>query len=311
MKTPLRVTTVIVSYNTCDELLRCVSSLRASEDLPCEIIVVDNASSDGSSQALRGSFPEVRLIENTVNLGFARACNQGIREAHSPFVLLLNSDAEIRSGALGALVGLLESRPGVGILGPRTVNGDGTIQVSFGPDLTPVSEWRQRRLVRGVRRREPGALRRAQRMTEAEHEPAWVSASCLLARREVFEAVGGLDEGFFLYEEDVDLCVRVRRAGWRVLFTPEVDVVHHLGRSMSRTPMRASLEYHKSHLRYYEKHRGILERTTLKLVLMASSLWGWVRALGPGEARLHRRRLYGEVLRLAWARGSGTQKPLA
>ena len=190
------------------------------------------------------------------NVGFARACNQGWRASRAPHVLFLNPDAEVTPGAVETLVGLLESRPAVGAVGPRTRSADGTIQVSTGPDLTPLAELRQRRLVLGVARREPGRSREAEALHAREHEPAWVSGSCLIARRAALEAVGGFDEGFFLYEEDADLCRRLRQAGWRVVFTPAAEVRHQLGRSMSKAPRRARLEYHRSHLRYYRKHNG-------------------------------------------------------
>jgi len=143
------------------------------------------------------------------------------------------------------------------------------VQVSSGPDLTPLSEWRQRRLVRGVEAREGAALALAARLYSSEHEPAWVSGSCLLTRRAHLETVSGLDESFFLYEEDVDLCVRIRRLGYRVLFTPAAEVLHHKGRSMARVPALARLEYHRSHLRYYGKHRGPLPVAFLRAYLFA------------------------------------------
>jgi hypothetical protein len=307
-----RVAAVVVSHNTRDDLIRCLSSLGKRAGVPCEVVVVDNASGDGSAAAARGAFPEAHMVVNPVNVGFARACNQGIHASAAPYVLLLNSDAELLPGALPALVQVLEARPRVGIVGPRTVSGDGTIQVSFGPDLRPLSEWRQRRLVRGVRRRRRAALRRADALAEKEREPDWVSASCLLARREALEAVEGFDEGFFLYEEDVDLCVRVRQAGWQVLFTPAAQVLHHMGRSMSSAPARARLEYHRSHLRYYLKHRGARDRAVLRLSLAAVGLWGWLRAVGPGKAREEGRRLHGMTLRLAWTGApTGSDAPLA
>jgi GT2 family glycosyltransferase len=196
-------------------------------------------------------------------------------------VLLLNSDAEVRPGTIETLLELLETRPTVGIVGPRTVGSDGVVQVSSGPDLTPFAEWRQRRLVRGVEAGDEGALALAARRYSAEHEPTWVSGSCLLTRRAHLEAVGGLDEAFFLYEEDVDLCVRVGRLGYRVLFTPAADVLHHRGRSMARVPDLARLEYHRSHLLYYRKHHGPLRVAFLRAYLAVLG----VRAAAMGVAR--------------------------
>jgi N-acetylglucosaminyl-diphospho-decaprenol L-rhamnosyltransferase len=280
------VSVVIVSYNTRDELLRCLRSL-TPEALVSETLVVDNASSDGSVEAARAAFPSVRVIASQENLGFSRANNVGLAEARAPYVLVLNSDAELRPGAVEALAAVLDARPDVAVVGPRTLNADGSVQVSFGPALTLLSELRQRRLVRGVRQRDPAVLREVEAAALVEQEPAWVSASCLLARRTALDAIGGFDEGFFLYEEDVDLCVRLRAAGWSIVFTPTAEVLHHLGRSMERTPWRARLEYHRSHLRYYRKHNGWLATTALRALLLASGIFGWLASLRDPDAHEH------------------------
>jgi GT2 family glycosyltransferase len=132
--------------------------------------------------------------------------------------------------------------------------------------------------VRGVRRGVPEVLREAEDRHAREHEPGWVSGACLMARREALEAVGGFDEGFFLYEEDADLCRRLRGAGWRVIFTPAARISHQLGQSMARVPQRARLEYHRSHLLYYRKHNGPLDRGALRLVLLGQALAGLARS---------------------------------
>jgi len=258
------VTAVIVSYNTRELLLAGLASLRGVT-CPLEVVVVDNASADGSAEAVRAQYPDVYLIASPENGGFSKANNLGIRAADAAYVLVLNSDAAVQPGAVEAMVDLLHRRRDVAIVGPRTLSPDGTIQVSFGPDLTPWNELRQRRLVHGVKARRPWALRRAHALASVEHEPAWVSGSCFLARRDVLEEVGLFDEGFFLYEEDVDLCVRVRKAGYRVVFTPTATVVHHLGRSMETASTRAREEYKKSHLRFYEKHNHPLWARLLRL----------------------------------------------
>jgi GT2 family glycosyltransferase len=296
-----RVSAVIVSFNTRDHLLRCVASLETHASLPIEVIVVDNGSHDGSVAALRAAHPDVRVLENGANLGFAAACNRGLREARAPYCLLINSDAEICPGAVLALAAVLDERPEVGIAGPRTVGADGGPQVSFGPDLTPLAEWRQRRLVVALREGKAAAVREVEALSAREQEPVWVSGSCLLARKTALDAVGGLDERFFLYEEDVDLCLRVRRAGWRVVYTPSALVRHHLGKSMETAPALSRLEYDKSHLRFYAKHRGLGARALLRLYLAGSAAAGWVAALGPGPGRRERRRERSDALRIAVA----------
>jgi GT2 family glycosyltransferase len=261
------VSVVIVSYNTRELLLACLTSL-AHAALPLQVIVVDNASTDGSVEAARGHELPVEVIANADNVGFSKANNIGLENALAPYVLILNSDAAVRPGTIETMVQVLDTRPEIGIVGPRTVGTDGHIQVSFGPDLTPWSEWRQRRLVRGVKRGDPAALRRAEALASAERTVPWVSGSCLLARSDLLAHLGGFDEGFFLYEEDVDLCVRARRAGFHVLFTPRAEVVHHLGRSMAQASERARQAYRDSHLRFYAKHNGPIDRALLHLWML-------------------------------------------
>jgi GT2 family glycosyltransferase len=296
-----RVTAVVVSYNTREQLRRCLASLRAHAAVSCEVVVVDNASADGSADAVENEFPEARLIRNRENVGFSRANNQALPEVRAAYVLILNSDAELTPGALPALAALLAARPRLGAVGPRTLSADGTVQVSFGPALTPLAEWRQRRLVRGVKRRDPAALKQATARAATEHEPEWISGSCLLARKEALDSVGGFDESFFLYEEDVDLCLRLRRAGWSILFTPAAEVVHHLGRSTQADPAHARLEYHRSHLRFYRKHNGRVLAAALRAFIGGGAALGWLLSLGPGAARQQRRREHGEILGLALA----------
>ena len=278
-----RAAVVVVSFEARDALLAALASVQAHAGLPVETVVIDNASADGSAEAARTAHPESLVIANRENVGFARACNQGWRAARAPVVVFLNPDSEVPPGALPALVGLLEARPDVGAAGPRTRNADGTIQVSSGPDLGLSAEWRQRRLVRGVARREPEALAEAEDRHAREHDPAWVSGSCLAVRRAALEAVAGFDEGFFVYEEDADLCRRLREAGWRVVFTPAAEVRHQGGRSMSRAPARARLEYHRSHLRYYDKHNGLVSRAALRLLVAGRGALGWARGRLAGD----------------------------
>jgi hypothetical protein len=293
------VTAVVVSFNTREDLLRCLGSLEANVTVPLETVVVDNASADGSVDAVRARFPRTEVIANPDNVGFARATNQGLRRARTPLVLILNSDAEVQPGAVEAMAAVLSRRPEVAIVGPKTLGTDGGPQVSFGPRLSILNEWSQRRLVRGVRAGSALALRRAAALASKPHEPAWVSGSCMLARRDVLEKVGDFDESFFLYEEDVDLCLRVRQAGFKVAFVPEAVVVHHLGRSMASDPERARLEYHRSHLLLYRKHKPSPAVALLRWQLLVRAAAAWLADLGPGEARRLRRRAHGRVLALA------------
>ena len=303
--TPPRVSAVVVSWNARDELRACLASLEAeSASLPLEVLVVDNASDDGSPALVRDAFPSVRLIEPGRNLGFAAGCNRGLAEARAPFALLLNPDAELRPGALGELLRALEARPDAAVVGPRTLNADGTPQLSWGPELSPLSEWRQRRRVRGLRARRPSVLAAVEAESRLPAEPDWVSGACLLARAEALDAVGRFDEGYFLYEEDVDLCRRLRAAGWKVLYRPDACVVHRLGRSATRAPHRVRLDYHRSHLRYYRLQRGAADRALLRALVLGEGMGRWLGALGPGAERRAARRTAADTVALA-LRGGG------
>jgi GT2 family glycosyltransferase len=238
---------VIVSFNARADLERCLDSLLAAPpSAPHEIVVVDNASTDGSADAARAR-AGVRVIANAGNVGFAAANNVGIRASTGEFVLLLNSDTVVPAGAVDRLIALLRARPDAAIIGPRLVDGDGRAELSFGRTLGPLNEWRQKsRLAR------PDLI---ETRTRQPHSPDWVSGACLLVRRADAEAVGLLDERYFMYIEDVDFGVAMRARRRAVLFTPEVQVVHLRGRSRASAPAATEAAYRRSQIAFYEKHR--------------------------------------------------------
>ncbi len=238
---------VIVTFNARSDTEACLQSLAdARPAVAHEVAVVDNASSDGVVAAVQARWPAVRVVEMGRNAGFSAANNAGIRATTGRFVLLLNSDTLVPAGAIDALVARLEATPEAAIAGPRIVDAHGDPELSFGPMLSPLSELRQK-----IRRRRPGWIARH---TRRERFVDWVSGACLLARRGDVEAVGLLDERFFLYTEDVDLCAAVRARGRRVLFTPAAVIVHRRGRSRASAAAEASIAYRRSHLAFYEKH---------------------------------------------------------
>lgn len=277
------VDVVIVSYQSRACILAAVGSVLTDAGLPASVTVVDNASSDGTAAAVRETHPSATVIENPRNLGFAAACNRGWQCGRAPEVLFLNPDAFLQPGALPALRAGLLCRSDAGIAGPRTLNPDGTVQVSTGPDLGLIAEWRQRRLVRGVALRDTTALRRAERLHSVEREVDWVSGSCLLVRRRLLQSLGGFDEGYFLYEEDADLCRRARAAGSRVIFTPAATVIHQIGHGRRRPEAGTWLEYQRSHLRYYRRHHGLGQSSALRLLLLAQAAARGGRALLTGS----------------------------
>jgi hypothetical protein len=243
------ISVVIVSFNARADLERCLESLReAPSDAPHEIIVVDNASGDGSAEAAR-RFADVQVIANPSNVGFAAANNIGIRASRGDLLLLLNSDTVVPPGAIDRLAAALATDETVAVVGPRLVDGGGRAELSFGRMISPLNEWRQKRLGR-----DRAAV---ERLTRERSWPDWVSGACLLVRRTDAEAVGLLDERFFMYTEDVDFCASIRARGRRVLFTPEVEIVHLRGRSAAAAPVATNEAYRRSQLAFYRKHHPL------------------------------------------------------
>lgn len=254
---------VIVSYNARVHLETCLRSLAAAPPaVPHDIVVVDNASSDGSVEAvrafgraaLREGGPDVRVIEQASNAGFASANNVGIRATRGELVLLLNNDTLVPPGAIDALVERLRANPEAAVAGPRLVDGDGVAELSFGPMISPFGEWRQK-VVMGLHARRVGmATRWVERATRRERFVDWVSGACLLVYRSAAERAGLLDERYFLYTEDVDFCAAIRSQGQRILFAPAAEVIHLRGRSRATAPAAMHAAYRRSQLAFYEKH---------------------------------------------------------
>ena len=252
------VSVVVVNYNAGQYLLRCLASLLEQEQgVSLEVLVVDNASRDGSAEEAESRFPQVRLLRRRRNDGFAVACNAGIAEARGGFVLILNPDTEVSTGALAPMVAYLRQHPEVGVLAPKILNPDGSIQPScrrFPSYLTAL--FNRRSLLTRLLPR--NRLSAGYLMTEWDHESLrqvdWASGACMLIPRGLFEAVGPFDEGFFLYVEDVDLCRRVHQAGYSVVYFPEAALVHHIGKSTEARPYGSILAWHRGMWRYYRKH---------------------------------------------------------
>ena len=242
------ISIVIVSFNARPDLERCLASIaQAPPRAEHEVVVVDNASSDGSADAARRA--AVRVIENAANVGFAAANNVGIRATRGDLLLLLNGDTIVPAGAIDGLAEALQADPSAAVAGPRLVDGAGRAELSFGRMMSPLNEWRQKRLQRNQAE--------VERLTRQRAYPDWVSGACLMTRRADAEAVGLLDERFFMYTEDVDFCASIRARGRRVLFTPAVEVVHLRGRSAAAAPRATNAAYRRSRIAFYEKHHPI------------------------------------------------------
>ena len=249
-----RLSIIIVSYNTCEDLLACLRSVYDSKpQVRYEMIVVDNASTDGSPNAVRTDWPNLHLIELGQNAGYSQANNLAIRETLSEVILLLNSDTIVPPKAIDALVEELDRNQEIAVVGPRLTDADGRPELSAGSMIGPLNEVVQKLKGFALGRELPVLSSWANRTVSQRHYPDWVSGACLMIRRSAAEEAGLLDERFFLYGEDVDLCASVRRLGWKVLFVPCIEILHHRGRSGRTSPVHRDEAYRRSHLAFYAK----------------------------------------------------------
>jgi len=245
---------VVVTFNSRDEIGPCLESVVGqTAPFPASVVVVDNQSADGTAGFVRERWPSVRVIDAGGNVGFARANNLGVAATTSAFVLLLNPDTVVQPGAVQALVGQLASHPDAAVAGPRLLDERRHPELSFGPPISPLGELRQKVLLALYGRRLRQVVAYVDRRTREAGDRAWVSGACLLIRRSDLEAVGGMDERFFMYTEDVDLCTSVRARGRRVLFVPQAEVLHLGGRSAGRNPDTERLR-RQSQIAFYRKH---------------------------------------------------------
>jgi GT2 family glycosyltransferase len=235
----------IVNTNSRELLLACLETLRGAS---AEIVVLDNASEDGSAAAVRERFSDVRVIEQTFRAGFGANHNTVIRATEGRYVYVLNEDTTSDDWAFERLVAYLDAHPGVAAVGPRLVYPDGRLQDSAWRFPTP--------LVSALGLLTVGKLGVKQSGGRAPHEVDWVMGAALLLRREALDEVGLFDEDFFLYSEEVDLQFRLRQAGWLVHYLPDVTVVHHESQFSAEIPERRINEMWRSRHRYWQKHHS-------------------------------------------------------
>jgi GT2 family glycosyltransferase len=254
------ISIVIVNWNTKDLLLDCIRSIRqASCARDAEIIVVDNASTDGSVQAV-AQLPNITVISNKTNRGFAAANNIGIRASSGRYVCLINSDVKVLEGCLDSMREYMDRNPKVGLLGPQVLNKDMSFQASCA-ELPSIRNTLMQALMLDKLFPRVG-LFRARLVHDFDYEKTQevevLSGCFLMARREALERVGLLDERFFIYKEDVDWCKRFADAGWGVRFYPAARAIHYGGASSSAAPAAFLIEMEKANLQYWHKHHGLL-----------------------------------------------------
>jgi N-acetylglucosaminyl-diphospho-decaprenol L-rhamnosyltransferase len=263
---------VIVNYNTGGWLERCLSSLRAAQgDLEMDVVVIDNDSRDGSAGVAERA--GVRLVRNPTNRYLSPAWNQGAATTDAPYLLFLNPDTEWFGGTVSDLVGIARTHPRAGIVGPMIRNPDGTVYPS-GRRFPSLGDAVGHAFMSPFTRDNPFTRRYEMDGWDrtTEREVYWVSGACMLVPRAAFDAVGGFDEAFPLYGEELDLASRLRASGWSVLFTPQVEVIHAIGVSTGgdRRPHRLIVMHSRSLYRYYAKHRAAgWRRVTLPAAWLA------------------------------------------
>ena len=255
----MKISIIIVSWNVKKDLANCLKSLQENPYAGnFEVVVVDNNSSDDTVETVKSNFPDVVIIDNDKNLGFAAGNNKGFEIAKGQYILLLNPDTIVHSAALDTLIMFMDDNPDVGACGPRLLNEDGTIQGSVRRFPTFRASLYRHTIFKPL-----GIFKKQYRkwlMKDFDHDEQMdvdqLMGACLLVRKSVLDEVGGLDEDFFMYYEEVDLCYRIRKAGWRIVFTPESEVTHLGGRSAEQVPAGKRIMMLMSLLMFFRKKRG-------------------------------------------------------
>lgn len=259
----MKLSIVVVSHNTGEILQKCLSSIYENPpSVEFEVILVDNASSDGTIEFVRKKFQEVCVIENKKNRGFSAANNQGIAISKGNLILLLNSDAIILPGSLEAMIKFMNEHCRAGAIGPKIFNPDGTFQISFWSFPGLFGEFVRKIL--NIFLRFHFFRNFFDKIYNETKEVDWVTGACLLTRREVIEKVGVLDENFFMYFEDVDWCYRMKKVGWKIYYAPQAKIIHFSGKSMEKKKDEILDEYHRSQIYFYKKYRSKASVSFLK-----------------------------------------------
>jgi GT2 family glycosyltransferase len=271
----------IVNHNTREHLRACLATVLTES--PNEVVIIDNASSDGSVEMLQADYPDVVLHANKINVGYAAAANQAIASCTAKYVLLLNADTLLRLGALRALSTHLDLHSRAAIVGPRLVDSDGTLQASCYPFPTPLHTFLENStmaifLGRLIRRHIP--LLGSSYLRTWQHNAArvvpWLKGAALAIRRTAFDAVGGFDPSYFMYFEDADLCYRLTAAGWQVHFTPATTVEHVGSASTMQYRAEMAVALLASTAQFYRKHYSAIRQVEVFIIIKSLMLAKWM-----------------------------------
>ncbi len=267
----MKLSIIIVNWNVKDMLQQCLTSVfqhPVAGDF--EVWVVDNASTDNSLDMLKQKFPQVRLIQNEINVGFATANNQALEKSTGQYALLLNPDTEVRPGALDSLVTFLDAHPQAGASGAMLLNPDGTHQADCFPFPTLMREfWRLLHLDMLI---PTGIYNQSQWDRKQPRQVDVIQGTALALRRNALETVGVLDTDYFMYTEEVDLCFRLQQAGWQLYWVPQAQVIHYGGQSTQQIAATMFLHLYRSKVLFFRKHYGKLSANIYKLILGITSL---------------------------------------
>lgn len=308
---------ITVSWNVSQFLAGCLDSLRLesprADGLTVEVIVIDSASSDGTPTMIAARYPQVKLLAQTQNVGFTVGNNIGLKVASGRYLMLLNPDTIVVGDALTQLVKYMDAQPQVGVSGPQTLNADGTVQSTrrrFPTLATGIFEstWLQPFAPRRVLDR----FYAADIADDATADVDWVQGSALVVRREAYELVGGLDEQYVMFSEEVDWCKRIKSAGWRVVYVGTAKIIHYGGQSTEQVTARKHIHFQQSKLRYFRKYHGPVVALVLRLVLLISyaqqtvaesvkAAVGYKQTMRP--ERRERIKVYRQVIRALAGRG--------
>ena len=296
-------TVVIVNYNTRGLLRSCLSSVLA--EIPAEVIVVDNASTDDSCTVIRNEFPAIPVLRNNENMGYGAAANRAVACCTSPYVLLLNSDTLLQPGTLKELACYLDRNPHVAIAGPKLVGVDRRLQPSCFPFPTPLDILLDASNLTRLARFVPVLKDRYLRSWchDRSRRVPWVAGAALAIRREAFEAVGGFDESFFMYYEEVDLCYRLTHSGWQIHYTPSAEIIHIGSASTQLHRAEMIVQFYSSLAHFYQRHYSWWRLAQLTLLIKCIVFARLVRdkVLLSATKDLHRRTRLAENI-TAWRR---------
>jgi len=265
------VSVIIVSYNVETFLMDCIESLKTKpSDVPVEIIVVDNNSTDNSVRKLQQKFPEIPIIQSEINIGFAAANNLGASHAKGQYLFLLNPDTAVEEGAIDELYNFLTSHSSAGAAGSYLKNPDGTFQISCYPFPTLFRElWRLLHLDSII---PLGSYPQHKWDTRSPRKCDVVQGTSLMIKRSVWDALKGLDENFFIYSEEVDFCYRLVKAGFENYWVPTSRVIHYGGQSTSQFAREMFLQLYRAKIQYFKKHHGNFVTFIYKTILLIASL---------------------------------------